>query len=121
MFRFKDSLPKSLRSKIVYLYKCSSCNATYIGNTKRHQKVRFSEHIGVSPRTNNLLKPTLINASKIKEHIVTNQHKGTLEDFTILSIGGHNNVLEIKESIMIRTLKPTLNDNIKSKELFLFN
>ena len=106
---------------MIYIFKCSSCNATYIGNTKRHQKVRFSEHIGVSPRTGKMIKPTLVNASKVKEHIIQNQHKCNLEDFKVLSIGGHNNILQIKESIAIKTMKPSLNDNTTSRELFLFN
>ena len=41
-----------------------------------------------------------------------NQHTGMLDDFTTLSMGDDNGLLEIKESIMIKTLKPTLN-NIK--------
>ena len=43
------------------------------------------------------------------------------DDFTSLSLGGDNELLEIKECPMIRTLKPTLNDNTTSKELFLSN
>ena len=35
-FRFKDKLPSSLRSKIVYFFKCSRCNSTYVRVTKRH-------------------------------------------------------------------------------------
>ena len=41
-----------------------------------------------------------------------NQHTCMLDDFTTLSIRNDNELLEIKESIMIKTLKPTLN-NIK--------
>ena len=46
----------------------------------------------------------------MKEHILMNQH-----------MGGDNELLEIKECITIKTLKPTLNDNATSTELFLFN
>ena len=56
------------------------------------------------------LKLTLVNVSKMKEHILMNQH-----------MGGDNELLEIKECITIKTLKPTLNDNATSTELFLFN
>ena len=93
--RFKDKLPSSLRSKIVHFFKCSRCNSTYIGVTKRHQKVRFSEHIGISPRTSKALKPTSVNASKIKEHILMNQHTGMLYDFIILLMRDVNEFLEI--------------------------
>ena len=92
----------------MYLFICSRCNSTYVNATKRHQKVRFSEQIGISPRTGKALKPTLVNASKVQEQILMNQHTGTLDDFTILAMGSDNELLEIKESIMIKTLKPTL-------------
>ena len=36
-----------------------------------------------------------------------------LDDFTTLPMGGDNELLEIKESIMIKILKPTLNDKRK--------
>ena len=67
------------------------------------------------------LKPTLVNASKIKDHILMNQHTGILDDFTKLVKGGDNKLTETKESIFIKILKPTLNYNTKSKKLFLFN
>ena len=42
-------------------------------------------------------------------------------NFTILSRGGSSDVLDIKESIMIKKLNPRLNDNIVSAPLFLYN
>ena len=33
IFRFKDRLPRSLVSGVVYKFLCSSCNATYIGKS----------------------------------------------------------------------------------------
>ena len=64
LFRFKDKLPSSLTSKIVYFFKCSRCNSTYVG----------------------------------------------LQNDT-----------EIKECIMIKTLKSTLINNTASKELSSFD
>ena len=90
LFGFKDKLPSSLRSKIVYFFKYNRCNSIYIGVTKRHQKVRFSKHIGSLPRTGKALTPTLVNASKIQEHILMNQHTDMLDDFSTLSMGGNN-------------------------------
>ena len=46
-FTFKEKLPKMLLSELVYQYKCSGCNATYYGKTKRHFKVRICEHSGI--------------------------------------------------------------------------
>ena len=39
-FRFKDQLPKCINSKVLYKYKCNTCNNVYIGKTKRHLIVR---------------------------------------------------------------------------------
>ena len=46
LFRFKS--PSSLRFKIVNIFKCSRSNSTYVGVTKREEKVWFSEHIEIS-------------------------------------------------------------------------
>ena len=48
-FRFKDSVPETLQSNLVYIFSCRSCTASYICTTYRHFKVRVSEHQGVSP------------------------------------------------------------------------
>ena len=53
LFRFKDVIPKELRSHLVYKFSCGSCNATYYGKTERHLDVRSGEHIGLSPLTGN--------------------------------------------------------------------
>ena len=34
-FNFKDKIPKSLMSGVIYKYTCAGCNACYIGSTKR--------------------------------------------------------------------------------------
>ena len=50
-FNFKDLLPADLRSHIIYEFQCESCQDSYIGNTTKQAKVRFSQHLGISPRT----------------------------------------------------------------------
>ena len=121
MFRFKDCLPKSLITDFVYYFKCRSCAASYVGRYYRHQCVRFCEHAGISPRTGVPLRPTLVNASAVKYHSITNQHRvNPDQDFRILSRGGTREVLDIKESIMINRLRPNLNDNITSVPLSLY-
>ena len=122
LFRFKDCLPKLIMSEFVYHYKCGSCAASYVGRCYRHKHVRFCEHSGISPKTGVPYTPTLENASSIKTHIITNNHPINIgRDFTILSRGGTREVLDIKESIMIRKLRPTLNDRAASTPLFLYN
>ena len=41
-FNFKDKIKRELRSLLVYNFKCNSCNAEYIGKTKRHYRTRTS-------------------------------------------------------------------------------
>ena len=60
-FSFKDVIPEPLRSCKIYIFTCGSCNASYIGKTFRHMKVRVSEHQGVSPRTGKHLKWNFVN------------------------------------------------------------
>ena len=121
MFRFKDCLPKSLITDFVYHFKCRSCAASYVGRCYRHQCVRFCEHAGISPRTGVPLRPTLVNASAVKHHALTNQHRvNPNQDFRILSRGGTREILDLKESIMITRLRPNLNDNVTSVPLFLY-
>ena len=51
IFQFKDSIPKELRSHIVYECLCSNCNITYYGETERHLNVRSGEHLSLSALT----------------------------------------------------------------------
>ena len=53
LFGFKDAITEKLRSNVVYIFSCSSCNATYYGKTERHSNVRSGEHIGLSSLTGN--------------------------------------------------------------------
>ena len=50
-FSFKYVVPEPLRSCQIYNFMCGSYNASCIGKTFRHMKVRVSECQGVSPRT----------------------------------------------------------------------
>ena len=121
LFRFKDCLPKLIMTDFVYYYKCGSCAASYVGRCLRHKHVRFCEHAGISARTGAPLSRTLENASAIKVHALTMHTVNPEVDFKVLSRGGSRDVLDIKESIMINKLNPTLNDNITSAPLFLYN
>ena len=83
LFRFKDSIPKELRSHIVYRFLCSNCNITYYGETERHLNVRSGEHSSLSAltgkRDNNNKK------SAVKDHCLFFNHFGSFEDFSILT------------------------------------
>ena len=117
-FSFKDVVPEPLRSCQIYNFTCGSCNASYIGKTFRHMKVRVSEHQGVSPRTGKHLKGTL--STSVRDHMLDCNHIVAWDDFKVLGRESNHWLLEIKESLFIKRDRPSLNKNIYSQELFLF-
>ena len=58
LFKYKDTLPDSLRANVVYKFKCGGCNATYISQTGRHLHICIHEHLGLSSITSNQIKTT---------------------------------------------------------------
>ena len=44
LLRFKDETPVYILSNIVYIFKCSQCQATYMGETTRHLHTRVADH-----------------------------------------------------------------------------
>ena len=110
-FNFKDKIKRELRSLLVYNFKCNSCNAEYIGKTKRHYRTRTSEHIGVSSLTGKYVKNNPQTLA-IHDHMLFCKTVVCPEDISILANSSCNFKLEIQESILIKLLKPTLNKNI---------
>ena len=120
-FRFKDLLPEELKSNVLYKYTCSSCNASYEGETSRHCYVRFCEHLGITPIRSRPSRRVVIK-SPIHEHIVNTGHVGTLDDF-IITGGGSTFTkfqLQVMESLLISKNNPILNKDKASVPLFLF-
>ena len=118
-FPFKDSIPKLLRSGIIYKFQCSGCNATYYGKTIRHLKVRASEHFGISPLTGKNVK-NCTQPSSIKDHFLFCDHTPSFDDFNILTSESNDFKLLLMESLLINRDKPILNKTIKSFPLELF-
>ena len=116
--RFKDSVPETLRSSLIYKFSCGSCTASYIGKTYRHFKVGVSEHQGVSPRTGKPVKGTL--STSVRDHMLVCDHKVVHEDFKFLGNESNRYLLELKESLFIKRDKPSLNKNLYSQVLLLF-
>ena len=119
LFTFKDKIPSNLISGIIYKFKCSRCNSTYIGESIRHTKRRFCEHLGVSA----LSGKTMLNPppSRIRDHKLECNCNPALKDFKIIgrdSISEHR--LLIKESLFIHRDKPSLNIHGASTPLILF-
>ena len=57
-FRFKDALPRSLLSGVIYKYKCPRCNSRYIGSTYRYREKRPEEDLHMSALTGKPIKGT---------------------------------------------------------------
>ena len=106
IFRFKDVIPSDLKSSVVYHFKCSSCNATYVGQSKRQLRTRISEHKGVSFRTNNRLnKPGF---SAIRNHSHEADHPIYTTDFKILFNSSNDTARLLAEALFIKHLGPSL-------------
>ena len=106
LFKFKDNVPMCIRSGVVYQFRCSSCEESYIGSTYVRLYTRVCEHKGISDRTGNIL--TTPKQSSIRDHSHTCDTPVSFNDFTILgSEPSHS--LRILESLFIHQLKPRLN------------
>ena len=121
-FTFKDRIPKSLMSGVIYKYTCAGCNLSYIGSTKRYWEKRLEEHLHISALTGKKLNGMQIFAPM--QHAKSNSCEVTSysrDDFTIIGREKNPYVLSMKESIFISTSKPQLNNNIVSVPLHLFS
>ena len=118
-FPFKDQFPKSLLSGVIYKYTCAKCNLSYVGCTKRYWEKRLEEHTHVSALTGKPLTGVQIYAPM--QHVRAGCHVHvTRDDFQIIGHEKNRYLLEIKESILISTMRPKLNGNIRSVPLHLF-
>ena len=118
LFKFKESIPKYLRSHLIYKFSCSCCNATYYDETERQRFVRASEHLGITPLTQKRVKNP--QKSVIMDHILLEGHNATYNDFSILILENNQFKLHLKESLLIKRDKPELNRNIYTHSLELF-
>jgi len=103
----KESTPKALRSGIVYEFICRNCLVSYIGSTSRQLHARFSEHKGLSFRTNlPLNNPPYSN---IYNHCHSKNHELDFDCFKIIHNNNQPDSLRILESLAIKQSKPQLN------------
>ena len=120
---FKDKIPSNLRSHILYQYTCNSCNAIYIGKTRRHYLVRVFEHLGISLKTHKkfTFNPKCKNNTAILNHINRQKCVGIMDNFKIIGSATNDFHLKIKESLLIQKNKPKLNGADQSVPLELFS
>ena len=92
----------------------------------RHLNVRISEHIGISPHTRKQVKP---KNSFVSDHLAfciqsfsfVSNHSASYDEFSVLARENKKFLLELKESLLIMRYKPSLNRNITSAQLHLFD
>ena len=117
-FCFKFCIPKELTSGVVYKFQCRFCNESYYGECVRQLNVKIGEHIGISSLTKNKVKP---KGSAVSHHLLLCNHSPSFENFSVLTKENKKFLLELKESLLIMRDKPSLNRNIRSAPLYLFD
>ena len=117
-FRLKDRIPKSPTYGVVYKFQCGLCNESYYGECIRRLNVRIGEHMGISPLTRKKAKP---KGSVASDHLLLCNYSPSFENFSVLTKGNKKFLLEFKESLPITRDKHSLNRNIRSAPLYLFD
>ena len=117
--RYKDLIPKDRISGVVYKFQCGLSNDSYYGESIRHLDIRSGEHIGVSSLTGKKVKPA--NSSAIFDRLLHCNFLPSFDNFCVLAHENKKYLLEIKESLLLMTDKPSLNRNINSAPLYLFD
>ena len=83
--------------------------------------MRLCEHLGISNKTGKALKYNHNNATVVKQHLVESNHQGDFSNFEVIGRAKTDYQLLIKESLLITRLDPSLNKQIDSYKLQLFN
>ena len=116
-FPIQISLTFRLRSGMVYEYTRGRSNSVYNGETNRLLKVRSGEHVVILPLTFREVKPS--KDSIIHHHHLNCNNIPCFDEFTVLTYGHHQYILELKEGLLIKHDRIALNKNISSTKLFL--
>ena len=118
-FLYKDPIPKDLISGDVYKFQCGLYNESYYGESIRHLDIRSGKHIGLSPLTGKKVIPS--NNSDISDRFLHCNFLPSFNNFRVLAHENKKYLLEIKETLLIMRDKPSLNRNINSAPLYLFD
>ena len=102
----------------LFKFQCGLCNESYYGECVRHLTVKSGEHIGISNLTNNRVQTRNDNA--VCHHLLICNYSPTFEDFSILNHENKKYLLELKENLLIMRDRPSMNRNVRSAPLYLF-
>ena len=110
LFSVKDSVPRELRSRVIYKFTCACCNACYIGETGRHFTTRVREHLSSD------------KSSHIFKHLLSSEccrQSCSADCFEILDSAPTKFQLKLKEAMHINWEKPNLNQQVHDVNLTL--
>ncbi|EZA61674.1 hypothetical protein X777_10506 [Ooceraea biroi] len=93
--RGKDTLPKDKQTNVVYRINCLQCDASYVGQTKRHVETRLKEH-----RAD--VKKVVSDQSVVSKHRLTFNHEFDWSDPDVLHRDAFNRRREIAEMYFIK-------------------
>ena len=120
LFNYKDKLPMTLQSSIIYKYSCALCaSGTYVGLTTRALHMRIAEHRGRSFRSGNVSQNPV--SSAIRDHSLKCSKQISNSEFSIIGHEKPGFSLEMLESLYIAKLRPKLNNQLTSYPLKLIN
>ena len=94
--RVKDKTEKLKKCGVIYHIKCENCQNDYIGETARTLGTRLKEHVTRS-------------SSAVHEHCDNTGHNIEADNTTILTSEDSNIKRKVKEAILIKQRRPSLN------------
>ena len=103
---------------VVYHFQFRLCRYSYYGECVRRLNVRIDEHIGKLPTIKKEIEP---NVSFIGNHLPFSNHSTSYDGFNILTSENKNFLLELRGSFLLMRDQPSLNRNITSVPLSLFD
>ncbi len=107
VFSFKDRVPESCLSGVVYRFSCGGCNSSYYGKTKRHLTIRIHEHLGRSFYTGKVLSCPSFSA--VRDHAASTGHMFSASNFSVISRSSSDVELTVREALLIHKDRPVLN------------
>ena len=110
-FGFKDVIPRTLHSSVIYEYRYPRCNSRYIGPTYRYCKKSLEEHLQMSALTDKLLigLQSFARMLHAKGKCCINNSS---DDFCNIGKEKDHHLIRLEESMFINYFKPSLNTNV---------
>ena len=113
MFNFKDKYGLEYQNNVVYKINCPDCVSFYVGETNRRLIDRFNEHL---MRSFGGQKGILFHHCTELGHALPDFHN----DCLVIGREPQWYKRKIRESLLIKESKPSLNRNVVSYSLELF-